>query len=101
MDEGRWLQRVALTLSSQMAGGKPSKFFVNQRSEVIEGLFMAIGPLNQQARHIVGGRHVIENPDLTSSGILHLFARTISPYSLIQEKTLVVIDFLLGFRVCK
>jgi len=53
MDKGGWLQRVALALSSQMAGGKPAKFLVNQRCEVVESLFIALGPLNQQLRHIV------------------------------------------------
>jgi hypothetical protein len=58
-----------------MARRKPSEFLVNQRREVIEGLFIAIGPLNQQLRDVVGCGHVIENTDQTV-GIVHSFDLT-------------------------
>jgi hypothetical protein len=74
MDQRGWLQRVALALSSQMAGGKPAKFFVNQWREIIERPVIAPGPLNQQSCHIVCCRHVIENTALSLCRILHFFA---------------------------
>jgi hypothetical protein len=66
MDQGGWLQRVALAFLPQVLDSKPTKFFVDERHEVIEGLFIAVRPLGQQLRHIVRGRHGlhIENVEL-------------------------------------
>lgn len=76
-----------------MARRKASKFFVNERREVIEGLFIAIGPLNQQLRDVVGCRHVIEN---TAPSLWKLYTRSACLHSqpgFRKRKVSLMIDF--------
>jgi hypothetical protein len=82
-----------------MAGRESAEFLVNQRREVVEGLFIAVGPLHQQLSHVVGGRHVIENTTLFISGNCTLVRLVGIPAALSEEKALLMIDFRSGLRV--
>ena len=66
MDKRRWLQRVALAFFPQVAGCKLTKFPVDERSQLIEGLLVTLRPFGQQQRHFMGDRsaHVVESDDL-------------------------------------
>ena len=83
-----------------MAGGESAELLVNQRREVVEGLFIAVGPLHQQLRHVVGCRHVIENTALLLWNCT-LVRLVVILAALPEEKTLLVIDFRSGLRVCR
>jgi hypothetical protein len=73
MDERRWLQSVAVALFPQIAGGKLTKFLINERHEVIEGLLATLRPIGQKSRHFMGDRtsHMLMVLTLNSDGIIH------------------------------
>jgi hypothetical protein len=54
MNESRWLQRVALSLPSQIAGSELTEFLIDERRELIESLLIAPCPLGQKVRYFVG-----------------------------------------------
>ena len=57
MNERRGLKRMVLRFSPEVARSQPTQFLVNDRSEITEGLPVALGPLSQQSRHIVSIGH--------------------------------------------
>jgi hypothetical protein len=58
MDEGRGLQRVAWTFSSQVTGGELAEFPVDERCQLIEGLLVTLRPFGQQQRYFVSILHL-------------------------------------------
>jgi hypothetical protein len=76
MDERRWLQSVAVALFPQIAGGKLTKFFINERRELIEGVLVTLCPVGQKSRHFMGGgtSHMLMMLTLNSDGIIHVCA---------------------------
>jgi hypothetical protein len=66
MNEGGWLQCVALALFPEIAGCKSTKFLVHERSEVIDGVLVTLRPIGQESCDFVGGRiiHVVDDADL-------------------------------------
>jgi hypothetical protein len=98
---------VALALSPQIVGGKLTKFLINERREVFEGLIVTLRPLGQKSRHFMGGRtsHVLMVMlTLNSDGIIHVCATPLLNFTwrcFLKREVSRVIDFRTGLRMIR